>query len=73
MKRLRAAWRALFNPEPPARVDSAVIEMRAVVRLKANAGRGAYGYADAWKRLSAIRDEESRQREIAWLRGERVR
>lgn len=64
-KRLRAAWRALFSPEPPLRLDGYVIQFRTLMSGKPFTW-------EEWQRQATIRGKENLQREIAWMRGERM-
>ncbi len=67
--RLRALWRALFKPEPPPRLDGAIIQFRT---MAACAAKGEKWTPDEWQRQNELRGEENRRREQAWKRGERV-
>jgi hypothetical protein len=66
MRRIRAVWRALFAPEPPARLDGMIIQLRTMFAAE---GRWTM---EEWCRQRDIRGAENRQRELDWLRGEKL-
>jgi hypothetical protein len=69
MNRLRALWRKLFHPEPPARLDGMIIQFRTIMTCS---GRREKWSTKEWDRQLAIRGAENRARNEAWKRGERV-